>query len=156
MIKKLKPIKSLKETKNNNDKDNENDNENDIYHLCKICDHAFPKKRLFVAECKKHFLCRRCAKNYYEDIIENGIREMCCPFIQCKKPINLEIVKKLISKSHLNCLYIDKNNIDEKQNMLFMAKIKTNVKKDNLELYTKKNVFEINSNRNFYNYNNIK
>ena len=157
-IKKLKPIKSLKETKNNNNKDNENDNdnENDIYHLCKICDHAFPKKRLFVAECKKHFLCRRCAKNYYEDIIENGIREMCCPFIQCKKPFNLENVKKLISKSHLNCLYIDKNNIDEKQNMLFMAKIKTNVKKDNLELYTKKNVFEINSNRNFYNYNNIK
>ena len=142
---KIRLIKNIQERRNNS-----------TYQLCSLCEHSFPIHRLFVAECDKHYLCRRCAKNYYEDIIENGKREMTCPFIKCKKLVDLEGLRKLISKAHFECLCNNTKYIDENQNKIFLAKIKTKFDKENLQPYIKKNVLDINSNRNFYNYNNIK
>ena len=55
-------IKSL-EVKNND--------KNNIFRMCSICEHTYPMTRLFVAKCEDHYLCKRCTKNYFEEIIED-------------------------------------------------------------------------------------
>ena len=40
--------------------------------ICSICEHSFQDTRLFVAKCQTHYLCKKCSKNYYEDIIEKS------------------------------------------------------------------------------------
>ena len=127
-----------------------------IYKTCSICEHLFPLSRLFVPECNNHFLCKKCSKNYYEDIIENGIKEMVCPFIKCKMQVDLEDLKNIISKEHFNILINNIKNIKETQNKFCFTKLKTNIDNENLEFYTQKHVLDINSNKNLYNYNNVK
>ena len=127
-----------------------------LYRLCKICEHIFPLTKLFVAECNTHLLCRKCAKNYYEDIIENGVKEMLCPFIQCKEPVDLEDLQKIISAEHFNILKNNNKNLEESKNTLCLKKIKSSVDNESVKLYTKKHVIDINSNKNFYNYYNAK
>lgn len=126
---------------------------NSVFQLCSICEHAFPLARIFMAECKIHYLCRKCAKNYYEDIIENGVKQMLCPFTKCKEPVDLEDLKNLISKEHYNLLIKNKEGY---KNKIYTAKLKSNIDNENLQLYTRKNVIDINSNKNFFNYNNAK
>ena len=134
-------------------------NEN-IIKMCNICEHSYSINRFFVSECKEHYLCKRCTKNYYEEIIEDGIKEIFCPFMKCKAKVNIDDLKDIINIEHfkrLNNKYQDSNNsIEESQNKLFFTKIKTNYSKENLQLYTKKNVIDINSNKNFFNYNRAK
>ena len=127
-----------------------------LYKMCTICEHVFPMSRLFVAECNSHYLCRKCSKNYYEDIIENGVKEMICPFIKCKEPMDIEDLEKIISREHYNILFNNNKNIKETQNKFCFTKLKTNVDNENIQLYTKKHVIDINSNKNLYNYNNTK
>ena len=129
---------------------------NIVYKMCSICERGFPLTRMFLPECEKHFFCRKCAKNYYEDIIENGIKEMLCPFMKCRQPIDFEDLKNIISKEHFDLLCNDKKLIDEGQKKYYLTKIKTNIDKKNMELYTKRNVIDINSNKGFFNYNNAK
>lgn len=129
---------------------------NYVYKPCAICEHAFPITKLYVAICNYHYLCRKCAKNYYEDLIENGIKEMVCPFKKCNQPIDLEIVENLISKEHFNLLNNDKKNIQDTQNKFCFTKLKSNFDQENIQLYTQKHVIDINSNKNLYDYNNIK
>ena len=127
-----------------------------IYKACSICEHLFPLSRLFVPECHNHFLCKKCSKNYYEDVIENRIKEMVCPFTKCKMQVDLEDLKNIISKEHFNILINNIKNIKETQNKFCFTKLKTSVDNENLKLYTQKHVLDINSNKNFYNYNNVK
>ena len=127
-----------------------------IYKLCSICDHAFPISKLFVAECNKHFLCRKCSKNYYEDIIEDGNKEMLCPFIKCREPVDLLDLKRIISNNHFDILINKKVNLEDTQNKYYLTKIKTNIDNENVKLYTKKHVIDINSNKSLYNSYNAK
>ena len=127
-----------------------------IYKLCSICDHASPVSRLFVAECNKHFLCRKCSKNYYEDIIEEGIKEMLCPFTKCREPVDLLDLKKIVSNNHFDILINKKVNLEETQNKYYLTKIKTNIDNENVKLYTKKHVIDINSNKSLYSSYNAK
>ena len=127
------------------------------YKICTLCDHIFQLPKLFLPECRKHYICNRCAKNYYEDIIEEGQKEMKCPFWDCQKPVDLEDLKKIISKEHFNLLcerHYD--GVTDSQNKFIFTKIRTNVDKENLQLYTKKNVIDISSNKSFFNYTNAR
>ena len=119
------------------------------YKTCNICEHTLPISKLFTAECQKHFLCGRCTKMYYEEIIENGGKEMICPFTKCKQPVDLEILKKFISYEHYNNLINNKNNKET-------LDLNKNNDKKKLDIYMKRNVIDINSNNNFYNYNKFK
>ena len=119
------------------------------YRTCNICEHTLPISKIFTAECKEHFLCGICTKMYYEEIIENGEKEMVCPFIKCKQPVDLQILKKFISIEHYNNLINNKNNKET-------LDINKNNDKKKLDVYMKKNVIDINSNNNFYNYNRFK
>ena len=155
--------------KNNNNKNNNNDDKKNeknrnincipikkvpiLYNICQICEHTLPVMRLFCAECNKHFLCKKCAKNYYEEVIENGTREIGCPFIKCRKPVDLDNLKEIISNEHFNILT---KNWKQNQKYLLFAKLKTETAPENLELYTEKYVIDIDSNKKFYSFNNIK
>ena len=168
-VNKLKIIDDDKEKENSSKENNEKDRAlkpasilpihktNTVYKICALCEHIFPMQKLFLPECGRHYLCNRCAKNYYEDKIENGIKEMKCPFLNCQKPVDLEDLKKIISKEHFNILCEHNlNGITDTQNKFIYTKIKTNINKDNFELYTKKNVIDISSNKSFFNYTNAK
>jgi hypothetical protein len=168
-VNKLKIIDDDKENKSSSKEKNEKDRAlkqasnltiqrtNITYKICALCEHIFPIQKIFQPECGKHYLCNRCAKNYYEDIIENGQKEMKCPFLTCQKPVDLEDLKNLISKEHFNLLCEHSHNgINGTQNKFIFTKIKTNIDKDNFELYTKKNVIDISSNKSFFNYTNAK
>ena len=137
-----------------------------IYKMCNICEHSYPLVKLFVADCHEHYLCKRCTKNYYEEIIEDGRNEMCCPFLKCKAKINLKELQKLISPEHYKRLINtekkdnttnNENGIefytDETSNNLVFTKLKTTYNKKKIELYTKKHVIDINTNKTFFNYN---
>ena len=133
-----------------------NDN---IYTICCICEHTYNKNKLVVAECEEHYLCKRCTKNYYEEIIEDGYREIFCPFLKCRAPVDLEDLKKIIGPDHFRRLTNNYNSIEdgeETKNKFIFTKLKTNYNKGNAGVYCKKHVIDINSNKNFFNYNRIK
>ena len=137
--------------------------------MCNICEHSYPLTKLFVAECETHYLCKRCTKNYYEEIIEEGRNEICCPFLKCKAKINLNELQQLISLEHYKRLINTENkeykkNTENKENVidlypeettnnLVFTKLKTSYNKKKIESYTKKHVIDINTNKSFFNYN---
>ena len=124
-----------------------------IYHMCLLCEKTFQRDRLFSAECEQHFLCRKCAKQFYEDTIENGNKELTCPLIKCRKPVDIIKLSEIISEEHYNIIT---NKIDRNQNYLLFAKLKTDTVPENVELYTEKHVLDIDTNKKFFNYNNMK
>ena len=136
---------------------NNNNNNNNIYKMCYLCEHTYNLIKFFVAECKDHYICKRCAKGYYEELIEDDIKDILCPFLKCRAPVNINNLKNIISQEHFKRLTNKNQNttnyIDESQNKYFFTKLKTNYSKENVELYTKRHVIDINSNKNFFNYN---
>ena len=127
--------------------------EDENYFSCSICEYTNLESEMFIPECNIHYLCKRCTKNYYEDLIDDGINELFCPFLQCKKEVNLNKLKSFISQNHFSRLkkyHTNLKNIDE--NKLIFSKLKTEINKEDVELYSKKHVIDINTNKNFYNY----
>ena len=145
----------INEFKNKNNSDikslNLNQNTEITYKMCFICEHTYPMTKIFVAKCNEHFICKRCAKNYFEEIIEEGKNnEILCPFLKCREPIEFSDLKNIINQEHYNRLFLkNKNNF-------YFTKLKTNIDKKNIEKYSKKNVIDINSNKNIFNYNSEK
>ena len=136
--------------------------DNSIYKMCEICEHTYSLKKLFVANCEIHYICKRCTKNYYEEVIEEGKKGLVCPFLSCKEKVDKNSLKNFISSEHYNRLCSDQKkkinneNNEEKKGNYYFTKLKTNINKENIEKYTKKNVIDINSNKNFFNYNSAK
>ena len=124
-----------------------------LYKMCQICEHTLPVSRLFCAKCYEHFLCKKCTKNFYEDKIESGVREMVCPMMKCRIPVEIEELKNFISNEHYNILT---KNSNKNQNYLLLAKLKTETVPDNVELYTEKHVLDIDTNKKFFSFNNMK
>ena len=153
-----------KESENANDKKamkciplQQNNNNNNIYKMCNLCEHTYNLIKFFVAECKDHYICRRCAKGYYEELIEDDIKDILCPFLKCRASVNINNLKNIISQEHFRRLTNKNQNTtnytDESQNKYFFTKLRTNYSKENVELYTKRHVIDISSNKNFFNYN---
>ena len=97
-----------------------------IYHNCFICNRTFCLDKLFNAECYKHFTCRRCTKNFFEEKIEEGEREFFCPVFKCNSPFKIENLKNIISKSYFNLITEKKNNNDNSNNKLMTVITNTN------------------------------
>ena len=153
----------INKTKNNIDNglykcislDQNKNNENNIYKMCDICEHTYKLGKCFVAECKVHYICKRCAKGYYEELIEDGIKDLYCPFFTCKAEVNFDNLKNVISQEHYKRLINICNNdyTDTNKNNFIFTKIKSNCNMEKIQLYTKKHVIDINSNKNFFEYN---
>ena len=115
-------------------------------YICSICEITYTSCAYYAAECNYHFLCKKCAKSFYEEKIETGAKTLLCPFITCGKKFSKEQVKKFVSKKHYQMLEEEKNNL----NSLALINSNNNKKIDN---YTENHVIDINNNKNFYNYN---
>ena len=159
------PLMRLNNNKIKNETDDNNKNQKNrslnsinihmmpnIYNMCFLCEHNFPTQRLFSSECNQHFLCKKCAKYFYEEIIENGNKELVCPLIKCRKPVDIEKLRDIINEEHFNI--ITNNNIEKNQNYLLFSKFKTDTVPENMELYSEKHVLDINTNKKFFNFNN--
>ena len=127
-----------------------------LYKKCSICDNNFPLHKIFVPSCTIHYLCRICLKYYYEDLIENGIKDLKCPFIKCKKPFESIDLKYIISSHHLNLLKKDNSNLIDKSKDLYCNKKKEIDDEGITNRYCKKNFIDINTNKKLYNYKNSK
>ena len=138
-------------------RDNSNNDEIQIFEMCIICERTFPIQKLYTSNCKIHKICRKCIKNYYEDIIEQGERNLKCPIYSCKELFKKFILKQIISENHYNLLdgkpniftYSSSYQISSKYNLIPKEQ-------DKLKLYTQKHVLDINSNENFFMFNKAK
>ena len=127
--------------------------EEEYYHRCAICEYSSLESKMFLPECKIHHLCKRCTKNYYEEKIDDGIKKLFCPFFQCKKEINLDKLRHFISIKHYNRLNINiRDSYNSAENKLIFSRLKTDYNKENVELYSKRHVIDINTNKDLYNY----
>jgi hypothetical protein len=127
-----------------------------LYKKCSICENTYPLSKLFVPLCETHFLCRHCSKYYLEDIIENGVKDLNCPFIKCKKPFDENDLKDMISNHHFNILKNNDKNLIEESNNFYYNNKKENDDKGIVDHYNKKNIIDINTNKKLYNYKNTK
>ena len=122
-----------------------------IYKTCSICENSTPASKTYVSECAMHFICKKCAKNYFEEQIENGETDLHCPFLYCKKTFPKILTKNFLSEEHY--LLLEKNN---NKNKMMLAKIKSNVNYEQMKMYSKNNVIDINNNKILFNYNKSK
>ena len=157
---------------NNNDNNNDNNkifikslvikqnNNKRTHQICEICDFTYVIDKFFLPECKQHYICKKCTKNYYEEKIEEGIKDLFCPFLKCGANINIKELQKFVSSEHYNRLCLmrqkSKNNSDENRSSFYFTKIKTDINKNNIQSYTKRHVIDINTNKAFFNYNSIR
>ena len=116
---------------------------------CYICEKPFYFIKLYYADCGIHFLCRKCLKSYYEDYIENKLfsKTLKCPCAQCEKNIDYEkIVKEIISETHQKIYdnFIENKWIEDSE------REKDYTMDNDLKLYTKKHVLDVNNNKNIY------
>ena len=118
------------------------------YDNCQLCGRKCPKVKLYSAECEKHLICKKCFKLYYDDIIKKGETEMLCPFIQCKAQMDFYTIKSLISNENLKILYENAINNRNKNhsydNTKTLGDFSSSRNNDNLKLYSRKNILDIN------------
>ena len=124
---------------------------------CYICEKPFYLAKLFCPECGIHFLCRKCIKNYYEEIIENknNLKVLKCPNASCGKNIDYDLVKMIISEIHQK-IYESNLNENEPLNERYLISSSISKKhkddKNNVKLYSEKHVLDISNNMNFFMY----
>ena len=145
-------------SKSNNNKESRNKNYfgsfiqihqiNPMNKTCSICENIFPTSKIYVAECSFHFLCKRCAKNFYEEKIESGQTEFKCPFLKCDAKFQKQLLKNFISEEFLNILNKNLNDYASSVN-----KLKADTNYEKMKLYYNNHVIDINNNKLLYNYN---
>ena len=120
---------------------------------CSICDISYTSSLSFVAECNIHILCKKCAKYFFEEKIESGVKELFCPFISCGKKFPKSEAKLFLSKRHINLLE-EKNEKNDNFNSVKFLFDDDNDK--DIKNYSNNHVIDINNNRLFYNFNKSK
>ena len=119
---------------------------------CFICDKKYYVAKLFSAECKIHFLCKKCLKNYYEELLEKNSndKKFKCPCTKCDKEFQYEIIKQNISELHQKLYENNNNPVSYKKLKEFNYKLGSQDNDTNLKKYTEKNVIDISTNMNFF------
>ena len=141
----ISPIRFLVKKNNNNNKKN-------ILSLCIICNKYFNEKnKIIILNQCNHILCKSCFKIYFEAQIEKGENDLNCPIYKCNKEIDLELIKKNISKKYYD-IFLD--NIEKKKFIKQNSKITIdNILEKNEKIYekfTKKHVAEITNDQEIY------
>ena len=119
------------------------------YLECIVCEKTVNVKKLYCAECNKHYICRRCCKNYYEEKIENGERKFKCCIQKCPEIFDLNKLSNIISKQHYNIIK-EKENLLNKKLKLKYEEFNSNL--DTMKIYNEKHVLDINNNEKFFFY----
>lgn len=130
-----------------------------IYKKCLICNKGFSKHNMINTKSCDHFLCRKCAKNYYEEKIEQGLNILKCPVMFCCCYYDVKMMNYIISDNHYKLLlnedkksmYSKNKYIENNSNSyLFENNIFANTRMGGIKKYNQKHVIDINSNENFY------
>ena len=108
------------------------------YRNCSICEKTLPEEKMFHSKCERHFFCKKCIKYYYEERIEEGDKILYCPFTKCKELFSEEFLPQILSTYHYE-MYLRRDNVKPYNNTL-----------DNIKLYTKTHVLDIDTNENFF------
>ena len=116
--------------------------------ICSICEITYISFAFYVAECNRHFLCKKCAKSFFEEKIETGAKELFCPFLLCGRKFSNNQAKKFLSKKHYEILIEEEKN----NNLNSLKLIKNNNYKE-MKNYSENHVLDINNNKKFYNFN---
>ncbi len=127
------------------------------YDKCLICERNFSIINLCCSECNIHFFCRKCLKNYCQELIEEGKKRMKCPITKCNFDIYEEFLKFILSEDYFKLLFRKSLKSEEKtleedlsrnKYKIFDKKIKQNSedKIKNIRLYNNKHVIDVNSN----------
>lgn len=136
-----------------------------IYQKCLICNKGFSKHSMINTKNCDHFLCRRCAKNYYEEKIEQGLSLLKCPVMPCCCYYEVTMMNYIISDNHYKLLLNEdrksmysksKYNENNSNSYLFENNIFANTQVKNIKIYNQKHVIDINSNETFYKYKRTK
>ena len=118
---------------------------------CIICERVYDKnsKKIFSANCNKHFFCKDCLKIYFQYSIDKGIKKMKCPIYKCKFDIEKNILQQILDIKYSSILFKQNNNYNEENNTVGSEKIYEN-KFNNYISYQNKNVFQYNPQLNLY------
>ena len=138
-----------------------------IEHKCYICDKRYYLNQLLTATCQRHFLCKKCFKNFYEEKIEEGKTNFKCSVFKCEAPVDINMIKSIVSENHFKLINKKKdintfnnnniNNYEEAFTLRLQKKYNLkNSSSSQLKLYTQRHVIDINSNENFYMFHGVK
>lgn len=135
----------LKSVKNNNNDTNSNSFLQCIHLSCFICEKSYVLSKLYSAECKKHYLCQKCIKSYYEDYLEkkNNSKILKCPCAHCDKEMNYETIKNIIDDVHqqiYKSLISENGDVNENNKDSFCD--------NSIKKYSVRHVIDINKNMN--------
>ena len=121
---------------------------------CFLCEKVFNIEKIFFPNCKIHALCKKCIKNYYEDKFENNNFSLKCPDANCNEKIEFDIIKNIINILHYE-LFLENQKEEYNKNYLGeeLCINKSKSKVEHLKPYFQKHFLDINSNKNFYLYN---
>ena len=113
--------------------------ENKRYGICFLCERTFPKSCLISSECKIHFFCQYCIKNYFKGLIKKNIENLKCPLMSCNHKFNLDKIKIIFDDNDYKVLQnIKDNNIYHKVSI-------TEKSESKIRFYRKESVIEIGS-----------
>ena len=121
---------------------------------CFLCEKVFNIEKILFPNCKIHALCKKCIKNYYGDRFENNNFSLKCPDANCNEKIEFDIIKNIINILHYE-LFLENQKEEYNKNYLGeeLCINKSKSKLEHLKPYFQKHFLDINSNKNFYLYN---
>lgn len=152
----------IAETRNRFSKSNdiiENREAETSFSLCFICDKFMQKNQTFQTSTCNHVFCRKCGKLYYEDKIEQGETEFKCPIFKCHSTLSHNIIQSLVSTQHYEILLDEEKNDTKFKKVIkrnLNQKLELQSKIDQVKLYIKPHVIDINTNETFYMFNKAK
>ena len=136
-------------------------NNQEYNYKCLFCDKIYENSKYTSLFNCEHFFCKKCGKIFYEEIIENMIKNNTfnlieCPIINCANEVPLPLLQIIISEKYYNELieHLNKNNKKfQKSNHKKEIKVKKelNIMSTTTENYEKK---KKNKNINFKNMKN--
>ena len=119
---------------------------NEFFKFCFLCDKLILASNMICVGNCGHYFCSKCGKIFYEDKVEQGSIILKCPIYKCQNMIENEFLRKIITLKHFE-LYLNYKNrvISLERNIV-----------DDVKIYTKKHILDINDNKNFLLFNKTK
>ena len=119
---------------------------NEYFKFCFLCDKLILTSNMICVGNCSHFFCSKCGKIYYEDKVEQGENVLKCPIYKCLIQLENDLLKAIITEKHYELFISYKNRkVNNQKNIV-----------DDVKIYTKKHILDINDNQNFMLYNKTK
>jgi hypothetical protein len=82
-------------------------------YICFICDQYYSSEKIIKTNKCDHTICNKCARDFFEEKIEQGNFEMKCVIFKCPKKYERKVIKSLISEKYLlNLIEREENKLE--------------------------------------------